>query len=99
VAEALVVADALAQDADLPTVAASPPPLPPNPRPSDPFGLSPREREVLTLIARRLTDPEIAAALFISPRTVHRHASNLFDKLGVNSRREAAAVAVRHGFV
>ena len=54
---------------------------------------------MLRLLTERHSDPEIAAALFISPRTVHRHASNLFDKLGVNSRREAADVAVRRGLV
>ena len=61
------------------------------------YGLSPREREVLALLTRRFTDQEIAAALFISPRTAHPHASNVLAKLGVDSRREAAAVAVRRG--
>jgi DNA-binding CsgD family transcriptional regulator len=63
----------------------------------DPFGLSPREREVLALLCQRLTDAEIGAALFISPRTASRHVANLFDKLGVSSRREAAALAASHG--
>ncbi|MDQ3525989.1 MAG: LuxR C-terminal-related transcriptional regulator [Chloroflexota bacterium] len=55
------------------------------------FGLTPREREVLALIARRFTDKEIADALFISPRTVARHVTGIFTKLDVHSRREAAA--------
>lgn len=55
------------------------------------FGLTPREREVLALIARRFTDKEIAEALFISPRTVARHVTGIFTKLDVHSRREAAA--------
>ncbi|MGH2560855.1 MAG: tetratricopeptide repeat protein [Thermomicrobiales bacterium] len=59
-----------------------------------PFGLTPREREVLRLLTQRSTDKEIAAALFISPRTVARHVTGIFTKLGVHSRREAAAIAV-----
>ena len=61
------------------------------------LGLSPRELEVLGLLGRRYTDKEIAAVLFISPRTVARHVTGIFTKLGVASRREAAAVAARHG--
>jgi ATP/maltotriose-dependent transcriptional regulator MalT len=61
------------------------------------FGLSRREREVLSLLAQRWTDKEIAAALAISPHTVARHAANLFAKLGVANRREAAALAARLG--
>jgi ATP/maltotriose-dependent transcriptional regulator MalT len=60
------------------------------------FGLSSREPEVLRLLARLWTDREIATALAISPYTVARHASNLFAKLGVANRREAAALAARH---
>ena len=45
------------------------------------------------------TDREIAEALFIGIRTVETHVSNLFTKLGVNARAEAAAVAVRRGLV
>jgi non-specific serine/threonine protein kinase len=64
-----------------------------------PSGLSPREREVLALLARRLTDKEIAAALLVSPRTVHGHVAGVFSKLGVANRREAAALAARLGLV
>jgi LuxR family maltose regulon positive regulatory protein len=53
--------------------------------------LTAREVEVLTLIAEGLTDPQIAARLFISEHTVHRHVSNILAKLGAPSR--AAAVA------
>ena len=59
------------------------------------YGLSPREHEVLGLLCERLTDPEIAERLFISRRTASTHVANLFNKLGVSSRREAAALAVR----
>lgn len=56
--------------------------------------LSRREREVLALLEARWTDREIAEALCISYRTATTHVSNIFDKLGINSRREAAAFAV-----
>jgi DNA-binding CsgD family transcriptional regulator len=63
------------------------------------FGLTRREREVLALLCQRWTDPEIAARLFISPKTVSRHVANIFNKLGVSSRRDAAAHAAAHGLV
>jgi DNA-binding NarL/FixJ family response regulator len=59
----------------------------------DAFGLSPRERDVLRLVARRATDREIADELSISPRTVMHHVSSILAKLGVANRREAAALA------
>lgn len=62
-------------------------------------GLTAREREILSLLAQRLSDKEIAEALFISPRTVMTHTTSIFAKLGVANRREAAALAVRHGLV
>jgi DNA-binding CsgD family transcriptional regulator len=63
------------------------------------FGLTRREREILTLLCQRLTDSEIAERLFISPRTASRHVANLFNKLDVSNRREAAALAVSRGLV
>ncbi|CAN5479397.1 hypothetical protein BH09CHL1_BH09CHL1_34690 [soil metagenome] len=54
--------------------------------------LSARELEVLALIKERMTDREIATALFISPRTVARHVSSILAKLGASSRRDAAAM-------
>lgn len=61
--------------------------------------LSPREREVLALLADGLTNRELAASLFISERTVNRHLSNIFTKLDVNNRTAAARWAVNAGLV
>ena len=66
---------------------------------SSQHGLSPREVEVLRLIVRGLTNREIASELFISERTVHRHVTNIFDKLGVSSRTQAATRAIGRGIV
>jgi len=61
----------------------------------DPLGLTPREREVLALLADGRTNRQIAATLFISVKTAGVHVSNILAKLGVASRGEAAAVAHR----
>jgi LuxR family maltose regulon positive regulatory protein len=58
-----------------------------------PEPLSPREQEILELIAAGLTNPEIAVKLVISPETVKKHTGNIYRKLGVHSRTEAAARA------
>jgi len=63
----------------------------------DTFGLSPREREVLALIAEGRTNREIGERLFISQKTVGVHVGNILAKLGVSGRVEAAAVAIRLG--
>ncbi|MFI5692393.1 LuxR C-terminal-related transcriptional regulator [Kribbella sp. NPDC051586] len=60
-------------------------------------GLSPRELEVLRLLATGATNRAIAEQLFLSERTVARHVSNIFGKLGVNSRSAATAYAYEHG--
>jgi len=62
-------------------------------------GLTQRELDVLRLLVEGHSDREIAEALFIGARTVQTHVANLFAKLGVNARTEAAAVAVRRGLV
>jgi DNA-binding NarL/FixJ family response regulator len=56
-------------------------------------GLTPRELEVLRLVAAGETNKSIAAELTISERTVERHVSNIFTKLGVSSRAAATAWA------
>jgi NarL family two-component system response regulator LiaR len=57
------------------------------------LGITPRELEILQLIARGLSTREIAGALFVSENTVKTHASRLFDKLGVNRRIKAVETA------
>ncbi|GHH04758.1 helix-turn-helix transcriptional regulator [Streptomyces lanatus] len=64
-----------------------------------PYGLSPRELEVLTLAAMGWTNRAIAEALFVSPRTVHTHIEHLLRKTGAASRAEATALAVRDGLL
>jgi DNA-binding NarL/FixJ family response regulator len=65
--------------------------------PAWPAGLTGREVEVLRLIAAGHSNRAIAEALFISPNTVLRHVSNIFAKIGVANRAEAAAYATRQG--
>jgi len=65
------------------------------PAPADGLGLTRREHEVLRLVARGLTNRQIAAALFISAKTAGMHVSNILSKMGVERRAEAAAVAER----
>jgi DNA-binding NarL/FixJ family response regulator len=59
--------------------------------------LTPRETEVLTLIAQGMTNKGIADALVISVNTVKRHLRSIYDKLDVHSRAAATAIAVRGG--
>jgi DNA-binding CsgD family transcriptional regulator len=61
--------------------------------------LSEREAQVLRLVAAGKTNREIAEALFISDKTVARHVSNIFDKLGVSSRTGATAWAYQHNLI
>lgn len=66
---------------------------------SAPAGLSPREVEVLRLVAAGRSNPQIAAELLLAEKTVARHLSNIFAKLDVGSRTAAAAFAYKHGLV
>jgi DNA-binding NarL/FixJ family response regulator len=61
--------------------------------------LSPREVEVLRLVADGLSDDEIAGRLVLSPHTVHRHVANVRTKLGQPTRAAAAALATRDGLI
>jgi ATP/maltotriose-dependent transcriptional regulator MalT len=67
--------------------------------PTDSHGLSPRELEVLRLVAAGKSNKEIAAALVVSEHTVARHVQNIFTKLRVSSRTAAAAFAFEHELV
>jgi predicted ATPase/DNA-binding CsgD family transcriptional regulator len=87
VAEALSFAPSLTLPADAPDDATAR------------FGLTDRELEVLRLVVAGKSNPEIGEALFISPRTAQTHVTNILAKLGVATRAEAAAAAVRDGLV
>ena len=64
-----------------------------------PFGLTPREMEVLELLGQGLTDQQIGEGLFISHYTASAHVSHILAKLGVRSRTEAAGNAYRLGVI
>jgi len=64
-----------------------------------PGGLTEREAEVLRLIAAGMTNNEIASALYLSAKTVSRHVSNIFTKIGVSTRAAATAFAFERGIV
>lgn len=78
-----VAAHLLRGEADLPSLA----------------NFTPRERDVLKLLAEGFANKEIARRLFISEKTVKTHVSNILQKLGVNDRTQAALMAVRRGLV
>lgn len=67
--------------------------------PDERHGLTPREWEVLELVAGGDTNKRIATALSISERTVERHVSNIFHKLGVSTRSAATAYAYEHDLI
>jgi DNA-binding NarL/FixJ family response regulator len=73
-------------------------------RPDEPstaraFGLTDRELDVLRLLGQGKTNPEIAAALFISPRTAGVHVTHILRKLDATTRVQAATVAERAGLL
>jgi DNA-binding NarL/FixJ family response regulator len=67
------------------------------PKPQTVNALTDREREILVLLARGLSNQQIADALVISERTARTHVSNILSKLGVASRTQAALLAIREG--
>jgi DNA-binding CsgD family transcriptional regulator len=88
-----VIAEALA-DTSLDFAATG---APPTADPAAALGLTPREIDVLRLLAHGHSNREIADSLYISPRTVNFHVVNLLAKLELDSRTAAATFAVRHG--
>jgi ATP/maltotriose-dependent transcriptional regulator MalT len=68
-------------------------------RPTLPAGLTEREVEVLRLVAAGKTNNEVAAELYLSVKTVSRHLSNIFTKVGVTSRAAATAFAFEHNLL
>jgi DNA-binding NarL/FixJ family response regulator len=70
--------------------------------PAAPAGLehlTPRQIEVLRLVARGMTNAEIAEVLFLSRRTVHAHLRSIFHKLEVGHRSAATRYAIQHGLL
>jgi two-component system response regulator DegU len=65
--------------------------------PAELSSLTPSERQVLSLLAQGLDNAAIAERLVVTKRTVQNHVSNVYGKLGVNSRTEAMLYAIRHG--
>jgi HD-GYP domain-containing protein (c-di-GMP phosphodiesterase class II) len=64
-----------------------------------PGGLTRREVDVLRLIARGASNKDVAAALFISPKTAGTHVEHIYAKLGISTRAEAGLFAMRHGLL
>lgn len=70
------------------------------PHPQEQYsGLTDRELEILRLVGQGFSNKQIGKELFISDRTVQAHLSNIFAKLGVNTRTEAVMYAVRNGWI
>jgi DNA-binding CsgD family transcriptional regulator len=63
------------------------------------LGITPREHEILTLIAAGMSTREIAAKLFVSENTVKTHSSRLFDKLNARRRTQAVQIAKNAGLI
>lgn len=71
----------------------------PRPMSSSAPEIRPRERQILVLIARGLSNADIAAELFLSEGTVRNYASALFNRIGVQDRTQAAIAALRYGII
>jgi len=74
-------------------------PTPPTPDKETDSVLTPREKEILILVAEGFTNAEIAKKLYISEKTVQTHRSNILDKLNIHDRTELVRYAIRHGLV
>ena len=96
-AQGLPAIDPAVQHHLLDALTAAPPPVDPEPTRDLPDGLTPREAEVLALIAQGLSNGEIAGHLVVSETTVKSHINHLFSKTGVRDRAQAVTYAYRHG--
>jgi DNA-binding CsgD family transcriptional regulator len=67
--------------------------------PAAPAGLTPREVEVLVLVARGASTREVARALNIAPKTAGNHIERIYAKIGASTRAAAALYAVQHGLL
>jgi DNA-binding CsgD family transcriptional regulator len=71
----------------------------PDQRKRDDFGITPRELEILGLIAQGMSNREIAEKLFVSENTVKTHSSRVFDKLGAKRRTQAVQLGKEFGLL
>jgi DNA-binding NarL/FixJ family response regulator len=99
VAQALATTSPPATSKAITLLPSAPAPGPERPGFGDLPGLTPREMEVLRLVADGLSDKEIGARLTISPQTVAKHVGSLLRKLGAPSRTAAATLAMRRGYL
>jgi non-specific serine/threonine protein kinase len=98
--EELALARALPQpDTGAAPAGARPPERPSQPPDQDRSPLTPREQEVLRLVAQGCPNKAIGRQLFLSPGTVNHHLTSVFTKLGVNTRAQAVAEAAQRGFL
>jgi DNA-binding CsgD family transcriptional regulator len=67
------------------------------PAPGYPAGLTPREMQVLRMVAQGMASAEVAKELFVSTRTVDTHLTSIYHKLGISSRAAATRFALEHG--
>jgi NarL family two-component system response regulator LiaR len=74
-------------------------PMPQAAEPGDGGPLTPREREILILVAEGNTNADIARKLYISEKTVQTHRSNILEKLNIHDRTELVRYAIRHGLI
>jgi DNA-binding CsgD family transcriptional regulator len=77
----------------------APPTFVRNARQLESLGITPRELEILELIANGLSNREIAAKIFVSENTVKTHSSRLFDKLGAKRRTQAVQLGKQAGII